>query len=76
MKVQFSISFTLSIRFAIVNTLIGQVEFHIIHAKTPFLLSLADIDKLRVYFNNLSNIIVTLKGDILVIRRFRHLFLL
>jgi hypothetical protein len=34
------------------------------------------MDKLRVYFNNLSNIIVTLKGDILVIRRFGHLFLL
>jgi hypothetical protein len=46
------------------------------HAKTLFLLSLADINKLGVYFNNFSNVIVTLKGDILVIRRFRHSFLL
>ena len=46
-KVQFSISFTLSIRFAKVETLISQVEFYIIHAKTLFLLSLADINKAR-----------------------------
>ena len=50
-----------------VNTPIGQVEFHIMHAKTPFLLSLANINKLKVYFNNLSNVIVTLKGDVLVV---------
>jgi len=46
------------------------------HAKTLFLLSLANINKLRVYFNNLFNVIVTLKGDVLVVRRFEHLFLL
>jgi len=34
------------------------------------------MDKLGVYFNNLSNVIVTLKGDILVVQRFRHSFLL
>ena len=49
------------------ETLIGQVEFYIIIAKTPFLLSLANINKLRVYFNNLSNVIITLKGDVLVV---------
>jgi hypothetical protein len=36
-----------------VSTLIGEVEFHVILAKTLFLLSLADMDKLGVYFNNL-----------------------
>jgi hypothetical protein len=46
------------------------------HAKTLFLLSLADINKLKVYFNNLFNVIITLKGDVLVIRRFKYLFLL
>ena len=77
MKVQFGISSTSSIRFAIVNTLIGQVEFHIMHAKTPFLLSLADIDKLGVYFNNLTNSLVTSTSySVLVIRRFSHSFLL
>ena len=75
-KVQFSIKTSLSIGFTIIETLISQVQFHIITLITPFLLSLADIDKLRVYFNNFSNVIVTLKGDVLVIRRFKHLFLL
>jgi hypothetical protein len=47
------------------------------HAKTPFLLSLADIDKLGVYFNNLTNSLVTSTGNnVLVVRRFGHLFLL
>jgi len=59
-KVQFSISFTLFIRFTMVKILIGQVKFHIMHAKTLFLLSLADIYKLRVYFNNLTNLLITL----------------
>jgi hypothetical protein len=75
-KVQFSISFMLSIRSIIVKTLIGQVKFHIIHAKTLFLLSLANINKLKVYFNNFFNVIITLKGDILVIQRFKYLFFL
>jgi len=59
-----------------VETPIGQVEFHIMHAKTPFLLSLADMDKLGVYFNNLTNSIVTSTGSVLVVRRFGHSFLL
>jgi len=59
-----------------VETLIGQVEFYIMIAKTLFLLSLADINKLGVYFNNLSNVIVTLKGDVLIVRRFSYSFLL
>jgi len=34
---------------------------------TLFLLSLANIDKLGVHFNNLFNVIITLKGDVLVV---------
>ena len=74
--VQFGISTTSSIRSTKVKTPIGQVEFHIMMAKTLFLLSLADMDKLGVYFNNLSNIVITPKGDIPVVRRFGHSFLL
>jgi hypothetical protein len=74
--VQFSIGSTSSIRSTTVKTPIKQVEFHIIHTKTPFLLSLADMDKLGVYFNNLTNSLVTSTRSILVIRRFGHSFLL
>jgi hypothetical protein len=37
------------------------------HTKTPFLLSLADINKLRVYFNNFTNSLVTSTKSVLVI---------
>ena len=35
------------------------MEFYIMPVNTLFLLSLGDIDTLRVYFNNLTNILVT-----------------
>jgi hypothetical protein len=34
------------------------------------------MDKLKVYFNNLTNSLVTSTGNVLVIRRFSHSFLL
>jgi hypothetical protein len=50
-NIQFGIGLTSSIGSAFVNTPIGQVEFYIMLCKTPFLLSLADMDALNVYFN-------------------------
>ena len=44
--------------------------------KTPFLLSLDDMDALGVYFNNLTNTLVTPQGNVPVVRRFGHSFLL
>jgi hypothetical protein len=44
--VQFRIRSTSSIGTTNVHTLIGEVQFHIVDANTPFLLYLADIDKL------------------------------
>jgi hypothetical protein len=76
-KVRFGIGSTSSIGSTKVETPIGQVEFHIMTANTPFLLSLADMDKLGVYFNNLTNSLVTSTGNsVLVVRRFGHSFLL
>ena len=65
--VQFSISGDTSIGSAKVETPIGQVEFYIILVKIPFLLSLGDMDKLGVYFNNLTNCIVIPRGDVPVV---------
>ena len=45
-NVQFSISLTTLIRLVIVKTLISLVNFHVVKADTPFLLCLADIDRL------------------------------
>jgi hypothetical protein len=46
------------------------------HAKTLFLFSLADINKLGVYFNNLINSLVTSTKSVLVVQRFGYSFLL
>jgi hypothetical protein len=76
-RVQFGIGATSSVGSAKVSTPIGQVVFHIMDAKTPFLLCLTDMDKLGVYFNNLENKLVTPKGHAVpVVRRFGHPFLL
>jgi hypothetical protein len=44
--VQFRIRSTSSIGTTSIHTLIGEVQFHIVDANTPFLLYLADMDKL------------------------------
>ena len=45
-NVQFGISLTVLIRSVKVKTPIGPVNFYIVKADTPFLLCLADIDRL------------------------------
>ena len=59
MTIQFSIGSMSSIRSITIAIPIRQVKFYIMSIKTLFLLYLADIDKLGVYFNNLTNILVT-----------------
>jgi len=54
-KVKFGIGTSSSLGSAIIDTLIGLIRFYIMPSKTLFLLSLADIDELKVYFNNLRN---------------------
>ncbi|SLM34183.1 integrase core domain protein [Lasallia pustulata] len=57
--VQFGIGSTSSIGSIIINTPVGRIEFHIVKADTPFLLCIADMDNLKVYYNNLENVLVT-----------------
>src|SRR6266702_4108814 len=75
-NVQFGISSTPFIGSVIVNTPIGNIEFHIIKADTPFLLCLADMDTLKIYYNNLKNVLITSTKSVPVFRRFGHPFLL
>ena len=58
-----------------INSPIGQVEFHVLRTDTPFLLCLGDMDKLKVHFNNLTNILHAPDGELRIIRRFGHPFL-
>jgi hypothetical protein len=81
-NVQFGISSTILIKSVTVKTPIGLVNFYIVKADTPFLLCLADMDRLQVYYNN---VIDTLIGPITalgskyitlpIIQQFRHPFL-
>ncbi len=77
-NVQFDIGSTPSIGSLTIDTPFELVEFHVIKADTPFLLSLADMNRLKVYFNNVENtLFMTTKNRSLpVIRRFGHGFLL
>jgi hypothetical protein len=60
-----------------VPILIRTVEFYIINANILFLLSLVNINKLKVFLNNITNIlIITNSGSVPIVRRFRYLFML
>ncbi|KAI3527297.1 hypothetical protein CSPX01_17083, partial [Colletotrichum filicis] len=53
------------LKSTIINTLFSNIIFYILLINTPFLYYLRDINKLRVYFNNINNLLV--KGDVIVL---------
>jgi hypothetical protein len=59
------------------QTPIGNIRFHVIEASTPFLLSLRDLDRLNIYFDNTRDVLVgpTPNQTTPIIRRFGHPFL-
>lgn len=56
--IQFSISSILYMKFVFFQTFIRYIKFYIIKANIFFLLLLANIDYLSVYFNNIDNLLV------------------
>jgi hypothetical protein len=75
-NVQFGIESTPSVESLTIDTPIGLVKFHVIKTDTPFLLSLADMNRLKVYFNNVENLLIDTIKALPIIRRFDHDFLL
>lgn len=75
-RIQFGIGDTVSIGSIIVQAPFGKVQFHVVDADIPFLLSIADMDYHGVYFNNVNNVLVSKTGTYPVTRRFGHPFLL
>ena len=67
-NVQFGIRSAALIRLVIVKTPISLVDFYVIKADTPFLLCLIDIDKLQVYYNNVTDILISPALTLLVTR--------
>ncbi|KAF1978913.1 hypothetical protein BU23DRAFT_577129 [Bimuria novae-zelandiae CBS 107.79] len=62
-------SVTVSIGTAQIPTEIGKIDFEVLDAPTPFLLCLADMDRLKVYFNNTTDKLVQGNIRIPVIRK-------
>jgi hypothetical protein len=58
-----------------VDTPLGALTFHVVEADTPFLLLLYDLDKIGVYYNNLTNQLVRKDVTWPVVRKYGHLFL-
>jgi hypothetical protein len=85
MNVQFDIELINSIKSLIIDISFEIMKFHVIKTNISFLLSLADINSLKVYFNNVINSLIQMinineifrkKKRFSVIRRFDHEFLL
>jgi hypothetical protein len=75
-RFKFGIGSTASNGIVQVNTPLGILVFHVVEADTPFLLSIHDLDKIGVYFNNLTNQLVQGQTNWLVIRKYSHPFLI
>ncbi len=77
-NVQFEIESVLSLKSITIDISIELIEFHVIKTDTSFLLSLADMNRLKVYFNNVENILFMIikNRNLSMIRRFDHDFLL
>ena len=65
-------STTTSIGTVTIETPIGTTKFHVLDTPTPFLLCLADMDRLGVYFNNTTDELIRGKKTIPVIRKWGH----
>jgi hypothetical protein len=74
----FGIGSTTSIGSVTISTPIGDIEFHVVQANTPFLLSLADMDKKGIMLNNLQNKLIHKEGSksTPIVRQFGHPFLM
>ncbi|KAL3702992.1 hypothetical protein TMatcc_010179 [Talaromyces marneffei ATCC 18224] len=61
-----------------VPTPIGTIRFHILEVMTPFLLSIKDMDRLGIFFDNTKNVLVGPSPGMTtpVSRRFGHPFLI
>jgi hypothetical protein len=77
-NVQFEIESTSSVESLTIDTSFELMQFHVIKTDTSFLLSLTDMNRLKIYFNNVENILfmTTKNRDLSMIRRFDHDFLL
>jgi hypothetical protein len=77
-NVQFDIESASFIESLTIDISFEIMKFHVIKTNISFLLSLADMNRLKVYFNNVENILIMIiqNRKLSIIRRFDHEFLL
>ena len=63
-----------SISSFILNTFIRVIKFNVIYINIPFLLCLIDINKLKVIYNNIKNILIIPSKIVLIVCYFKHFF--
>ena len=56
-RITFGIGEAVSIGTTAIKTPLGTVDFHVVPADVPFLLCLADLDRLRATYNNLKDMV-------------------
>ena len=74
--VQFEIDSISFMKLMNVTTFIESMKFYVVKIDTSFLLCLNDMNRLKIYYNNIKNIFTSNNMSMSVIRRFSHLFLL
>ena len=72
----FEMNITSSIESINLHTSMKSVIFHIMIANTFFLLCLIDMNKMKTFFNNITNQLIQSKRILSVICRYGHVFLL
>ena len=63
-----------SISSFILNIPIRVIKFNVIYINIPFLLCLADINRLKVIYNNIKKVLIILSKIVLVVCYFKYLF--
>ena len=73
----FEIGIATSIEKLTIDSFIDRIDFYMMQTNTSFLLYLQNINKLRVYLNNLKNqIILRNESTISIVRFYKHFFLI
>jgi hypothetical protein len=75
-NVQFEIESIFSLKSIIIDISMTLVKFHVIKADTFFLLNLANMNRLKIYFNNVENLLIDKIKILSIIKSFDHDFLL
>ena len=75
--VHFGIETAASIETLTVNSSIDRIDFYVMQTNTSFLLCLQNMNKLRVYLNNLKNqIVLKDESTVSIVRFHKHFFLI